>query len=47
MRGRVLRIAGFSPLREGDTSVATRDRQPYAMSIYCFSPLREGDTSVD
>ena len=35
----------FSPLREGDTSVATA-RQAERERITSFSPLREGDTSV-
>ena len=36
--------AGFSPLREGDTSVAQANSQ--SSGADCFSPLREGDTSV-
>ena len=36
---------GFSPLREGDTSVA-RNEQFYGFYSNGFSPLREGDTSV-
>jgi len=35
----------FSPLREGDTSVAV-PRLPTIPRCSCFSPLREGDTSV-
>ena len=35
----------FSPLREGDTSVA-RCTHPSYRKGKCFSPLREGDTSV-
>jgi len=38
-------LRGFSPLREGDTSVAGRRRGDHG-ARNCFSPLREGDTSV-
>ena len=39
-------IQGFSPLHEGDTSVA-QDSGDVAHAVReCFSPLHEGDTSV-
>ena len=38
-------IKSFSPLHEGDTSVAAAVALPGAVA-HCFSPLHEGDTSV-
>ncbi len=39
-------LQGFSPLHEGDTSVARYSTSPTAASSSRFSPLHEGDTSV-
>src|ERR1039458_9652683 len=39
-------LLSFSPLHEGDTSVAFLETLPDVHVIQCFSPLHEGDTSV-
>ena len=39
------RLFGFSPLHEGDTSVASKNQRMLRLES-CFSPLHEGDTSV-
>ena len=40
------RNSGFSPLHEGDASVAWRPESGAASAAFCFSPLHEGDASV-
>ena len=44
--GYQMRTFRFSPLHEGDTSVAALETLADCCAIVCFSPLHEGDTSV-